>query len=585
MGFMVCASLAAMFYLVYFKGGRRLLDLLAGNFVLCASGLCLTSFLSDNLIPAGMNSWGWPGGPTAEMLKGSSLEINRWAWACAVIGIPSQLHFVLSYCRKRNFLSRYIWVVYGVAALWLPIIWSSWFIVAPNKPDAATSSWTTTFPWMPDAAGPAPTIVIAMIFAVQVYGVACLWRARKLSQAEFAESAAARRIVLFALLCQAVIGVGDGAASAMQLTIPALTPVGSGIMGVMLAIALIRSRVEADRVRQQLASEKAALLECIPQPLLYFSSDSRLQWANDHAVAFAGRAQEGLPGSSLGEIWSKAAGQRPPVELAWEKGQQVTSEFVDSDRATWMVNASPVKDRGGKPVGAVVLATDITEIRRAQEALRDTNIKILAAREEECRRVARDLHDSVAQGLTSLQMHLCAGAAKAMVESPERKQLEFASKRCSDLGKEVRQISHQLYPPALDLLGLAAALDEVLIPYRSADIQGTVLCDQDTRRVRLSQDAEVALYRIAQEGISNAVRHGKATKIDVQLRQAGQEFVLTVTDNGGGFDVAKKGNGLGMTSMKSRIAGVRGRLELASEPGRTCVKATVAMPVAVRAAS
>ena len=138
--------------------------------------------------------------------------------------------------------------------------------------------------------------------------------------------------------------------------------------------------------------------------------------------------------------------------------------------------------------------------------------------------------------------------------------MELASKRCGDLGKEVRQISHQLYPPALDLLGLAAALDEVLTPYRTASIEASITSHQEVRTVRLPQDTEVALYRIAQEAINNAVRHGKAKKIDIELRSVGEEFVLSVTDNGSGFDVAKKGLGLGMTSMKSRITGVGGKL-------------------------
>ena len=583
-GMMAGGSLAVMFYVVYLKAGRRLLDLVSANFILCATGLCLTSFLSDNMIPAGMSAYGWPGGPTAEALKMSSLEIHRWAWICGMVCFPTQLHFVLVYCQKQNFLRRHIAVVYCLAVLAVPLVWTNSWVAPPNKPLADTSSWTVTFPWMPEINGPGPTIMSILILTLQIYGLVLMWQSRKLSAAELAESLSARRIVFAALLVQGLAGLADCIPSAMQLATPALIPVGSAVMAILLSIALIRSRIETDHARHQLQYEKAALLECVPQPLLYFGHDSRLQWANDSAAEFAGKKPDELAGSLTDEIWGAPGKDRPPIELAWEKAQPVKSEIVRGDKSIWIVNASPVINAKGRATGAVVLATDITEIRHAQQALRDSNIKILAAREEERRRVATDLHDSVAQGLTALQMHLGASGAKTAPGSPERKQFEMASKRCGDLGKEVRHISHQLYPPALDLLGLNAALEEVLAPYRSAGIDCIVECRDGLRKTRLSQDAEVALYRIAQESINNAIRHGKAKTIAVVLGITDDDVWLAVTDDGIGFETEKNALGLGMTSMTSRIAGIGGRLEVASRPGQTCVKAIVALANAKRKA-
>ncbi|MDP7290433.1 MAG: hypothetical protein QGH94_20800, partial [Phycisphaerae bacterium] len=94
-GFMVAGSLAVTFYIVYIKSGRNLLDLLSANFIFCSAMMCLASFLSDNVVPAGMSSYGWPNGPTASDLAGSTLFYHRFHWAFAVLMIPTQLHFVL----------------------------------------------------------------------------------------------------------------------------------------------------------------------------------------------------------------------------------------------------------------------------------------------------------------------------------------------------------------------------------------------------------------------------------------------------------------------------------------------------------
>ena len=395
--------------------------------------------------------------------------------------------------------------------------------------------------------------------------------------AEFADSLSPRRIVFLAFVAQILAGLIDIFNAGLGLAVPAASPIGSGIMGVLLAIAITRSRVEADKIRFQLAGEKAALLECVPQPLFYFGNDYKIQWANNSAADFSGKALDELVGSPSNEIWGDEYQGVLPVELALETGKSAKREIVRQDGTTWVVYASPVISNKGDTNGAIELAMDITEIRQAQEALREFNTKILMAREEERRSVAQDLHDSVAQGLTSLQMHLHAHAEEIGTDSSEGGKFDKASLKCGQIGTEVRQISHQLYPPSLDLLGLATSLEEIFEPYQATGLGCSIECEDDLRKERFAQDVEVAFYRTAQEAISNAVRHGKAQKVKIKLGKTDDEVFLEVTDNGIGFDVEKNHKGLGMTSMTSRVEGIGGKLEVTSRPGQTSIRA--AMPL------
>ena len=578
--FMVTIPLAVMFYIVYLKAGRRKLDLLSANFIFCVAAMCLYYFLVDNLIPAGRSALGWADGPTADALRSATLQLYRFGWAIAIIILPVQLHFVLYYCRRNNFLRRYIWVGYIVALVLVPTIWftSLWATIA-SQPVAETSSWAVTIPWLP-ATGPAPYVYFLVTITIQIYGLSLLWRTRRQTVTEFADSLGGRGIVFAAFVVQVGVGLLDVVNGAVGATVPAMTPVGSGIMGTLLAIAVTRSRIESDRHKFQLEREKAGLLECVPQPLLYLSNELDIQWTNDDAAAFTGRDSQQLVGVNAKDIWPAGSNELAPVLEALETGAPAIREISRPDGPTWVMHASPVAGAKGESLGAIVLAMDITDIRQAQKALREANIKILTAREEERRHVAQDLHDSIAQGLTALQMTLHAKAEDIGIETPHGEQFDKASLRAGQIGTEVRQISHQLYPPALDLLGLATALEEIFDPYRATGIVCNIECPDELRSARFSQPIEVALYRTVQESISNGVRHGKAKEITIQMAQTEDSIRVTVNDNGCGFDVSKNSKGLGMTSMNGRIDGIGGSLEIASRPGRTSVTASVPIAAA-----
>jgi signal transduction histidine kinase len=203
------------------------------------------------------------------------------------------------------------------------------------------------------------------------------------------------------------------------------------------------------------------------------------------------------------------------------------------------------------------LATSIDE----QRTLAEQN-----ARLAERSRISRELHDSISQDLFSIST-LVGGLRKALPEdSPVQPQLATLTETVGSTIQEMRALLLELRPTALEEKGLLPALADLCEAYEA---RVGVHVDRELVPVTLEPAVEQAVFRIAQEGLSNAVRHSEAGRIEVRLRPAGEQAELTVEDNGQGFDRATtSGHGLGLRLMAERIREVGGSLVIDSEPGR-----------------
>ncbi len=529
-GFMVTGSLAVTFYIVYRKSGRHILDLLSANFILCTAFMCLASFLSDNVVPAGASSLGWPGGPTAEDLSHSTLFFHRVHWSAAVLMMPTQLHFVLRYCDRRGVLLRNIRWAYALAFAAVPLVWTPLWFTARATPIAPTSSWNVAIPWMPDIGYPLYPFLVAYYW-LSFYSVAALWQSNRQAALSPSETFMHRHMVLLAFVVQLLLGIVDLVFVFVGYNGVSLIPVGAILMGIVLAMALTRTRMEIDRQRQQLRQEKSALLDSVQQPLFYLAGDLRIQWANAAAGRFAQPDQGDLCGADLADLFDRATSESMlrPVRSALDSGQPQQAE-VPYDGGAWIIHASPLVRTDHDCCGVIVLATDVTRIREAETVLRTANAKVLAAREEERSRVARDLHDSIAQSLVAAQMQL-QGQAMALDDRTGETSsvLRLAADRCAGVAGELRQICHDLYPPTLDILGLATSLKTVVEQCDSTAMDCEIVVDEGLRKARFPQDVEIALYRLAQEAINNAMRHSQAGRVEVDLAHDDGQLVLTVT--------------------------------------------------------
>lgn len=211
-------------------------------------------------------------------------------------------------------------------------------------------------------------------------------------------------------------------------------------------------------------------------------------------------------------------------------------------------------------------------MRRLEAERRRAGSAALRAQEEERARVARDLHDEVNQSLTGLLLRLEA-AREAAPPALEREIAETKA-LANQAMRELLSLARQLRPTALDDLGLAAAIAGLVERLGEGEIEGAVEIDGDFSD--LGDDAQLVVYRVAQEALSNAARHSGAAHVTVTLRRDAGGVELTVADDGRGFAFDEADRGLGIGGMRERALLVEGELTIESRPETgTTVRLTI----------
>ena len=203
-------------------------------------------------------------------------------------------------------------------------------------------------------------------------------------------------------------------------------------------------------------------------------------------------------------------------------------------------------------------------IDRLAEARRIGARAALSAQEGERLRIARALHDEAGQTLTAVALEIERAASEAQPEDQARL-VALAAELHSTLD-EIRRISRELRPEALDDLGLINAL--IALCTRSSRQGGVEIERQLASELPpLSPDLELVIYRVAQEALTNVLRHAEATRCVVRLRRSNHLIELIVQDDGRGLPEDFEGETVGIEGMRERALLARGRLELTSEPG------------------
>ena len=200
---------------------------------------------------------------------------------------------------------------------------------------------------------------------------------------------------------------------------------------------------------------------------------------------------------------------------------------------------------------------------RLERERRTSSRRVLEAQEAERVRIARELHDDIGQTLTAIAME--AERSAGAHDDPQSEALRRAATAVRASLDDLRRIARELRPEALDDLGLANALISL---GRRVDAQSGVSVSVRVAEgvPSLSSETEVAVYRIAQESLTNAIRHAGASSVEVSLAADGPWTVLTVRDDGQGLR-GSVDSGTGITGMRERAMLVDGRLTLRSQPG------------------
>lgn len=240
----------------------------------------------------------------------------------------------------------------------------------------------------------------------------------------------------------------------------------------------------------------------------------------------------------------------------------------DDGPHTYISIKFPLRDEHGQAEGVCGISTDVTQRLEAEHQLRRLAQQLVTVREEERQRLSFRIHDEICQELTGITFMLAATARRLGPEGTDRvPELERASKQLAHVIDHLRSVARSLHPVVLRDLGLAEslrALAQTISTPRLAvevDVPATVPV--------VGADVALAVYRIAQEAVLNAVRHAEAPAVRVALyAEVGDTIRLTVVDDGLGFDPRSvAGRSLGLLGMEQRAIAVGGSLYVDSAPG------------------
>lgn len=246
------------------------------------------------------------------------------------------------------------------------------------------------------------------------------------------------------------------------------------------------------------------------------------------------------------------------------------------------LTVSAVKDPTGHITGVSAIAHDIEDRKQVETELKELSARLLNVQDEERRNMARELHDSVIQGLAAAVINLSLMMDSLQLDSEGARTLEETLKITEESVREIRTFSYLLHPPLLDVNGLQSALRWYVEGYsKRSGVQ--VELDLPEGRERFGNETELALFRIVQESLTNIHRHSGGGRATIRMRWTEKDVALVVSDDGNGMDaetlekVRREGAvlGVGIAGMNQRLQQLGGRLEIASDGGGTAVTAIV----------
>ena len=342
-------------------------------------------------------------------------------------------------------------------------------------------------------------------------------------------------------------------------------------------------RRSAERALRRSEARYRAVVEDQTEMICRFGPDLRLTFFNRaFEKAFSG---EGAPLSGRRFTDLIAATARDAVVEACrrESGEEPAGPVVirvdrPGDTPVWQSWVfRPYAGEAGEPGGCQGVGRDITAEKAAEERIRSLSRRLLQARETERRKLSWDLHDRIAQDLSTLKMGIdVAGAGRRNDDASLSREMSRLSRLAQQCIDSVRGLSAELLPAGFETLGFVESVRKLCTDFeRQTGIQVDFLAT-GVDRVPLDMETQISLYRIVQEGLTNIRKHAGASKVEVRLLASFPHLLLRIRDDGCGFDPearasCRDGEQMGIWSMQERTGLAGGEFRLRSRPGEGTV--------------
>lgn len=343
----------------------------------------------------------------------------------------------------------------------------------------------------------------------------------------------------------------------------------------LLIVALVVNHIKRGRAQQSLIESEERfrqLASAAPVMIWMAGPDKLCTDVNRRWLDFTGRTLE----QELGDGWAEGV-HRDDVDgcidtyaRAFDRRDSFRMEYrlrrADGEYRWVLDIGTPRFTPDGSFAGYIGSALDVTEQKAAHEALSGLSGRLIEAQERERRRIARELHDDIGQRLALLTVELDQidnGAKRNVTQS-----VRSLVTQSTALARDIQSLSHRLHSSKLEYLGLASAAAS-FCKEASTQFAVQIIFRNEGIPDGLCPDTALAVFRVLQEAINNALKHSAAGHISVVLRESNHGIELDVSDSGIGFDVAeaRKRAGLGLISMEERMKLIGGEVQVRSEEG------------------
>jgi len=350
--------------------------------------------------------------------------------------------------------------------------------------------------------------------------------------------------------------------------------------GLMLAAFVTERQRTEDKLLEQ-----TRLLDLANDAIFVRSLEDRVSYWNQGAERLFGWKQEEILGMRVYDVL-RTEFPKPLSEIRAQiirEGTwvgELTHTKRNGSRVTVASRWSIWRDRSGRPLGFLELNTDVTDRRQAEEHLLALSGRLLKVQDDERRRIARELHDSLGQYLAAakIELQILSQSQESVPSDKLRDPMQFVERAIA----ETRTISYLLHPPLLDETGFASAARWYVDGFsKRCGIVANL--DIPPQMPRFRREIETALFRILQESLTNVHRHSGTRTVDIGLALEDATLIMVVKDHGKGippqvlnrFRSTGNGVGVGIAGMRERIKEMGGTLEIESDQNGTTVSVTV----------